>query len=83
MIETMLAQDGVRLPGDRRHQHRISAKRAGVWIDPHNYDKLNGYCRINGSGIAQTFAIGENEVLLCLPFIDVQRVGEQQILHAR
>ena len=47
MIEAMLSQDGVRLPGDRRHQHRISAKRAGVWIDPHIYEKLNGFCRIN------------------------------------
>lgn len=37
MIEAMSAQDGVRLPGDRRHQHRIFAKRAGVWLDPHNY----------------------------------------------
>ena len=31
MIEAMLAQDGVRLPGDRRHRYRISAKRTGVW----------------------------------------------------
>lgn len=45
MIEAMLAQENVRLPGDRRHQHRISAKESGVRLDPDTYQKLKGYCQ--------------------------------------
>ena len=45
MIEAMLSQDNVRLPGERRHQHRMSATQAGVWLDPDVHEKLKGYCR--------------------------------------
>ena len=45
MFEAMLSQDNVRLPGERRHQHRMTAKQAGVWLDPGVYEKLKGYCR--------------------------------------
>ena len=44
MIEAMLSQDNVRLPGERRHQHRMTATQAGVWLDPEIYEKLKGYC---------------------------------------
>lgn len=45
MFEAMLSQDNVRLPGERRHQHRMTARQAGVWLDPDVYEKLKGYCR--------------------------------------
>ena len=45
MFEAMLSQDNVRLPGDRRHQHRMTARQAGVRLDPDVYEKLKGYCR--------------------------------------
>lgn len=45
MIDAMLVQDGVRLPGDRRHRHRLSAAQAGVTLDSSTFQKLKGYCR--------------------------------------
>ncbi len=44
MFTAMCAQDNVRLPGDRRHQHRIQAGKEGVWLSQDLHQKLLDYC---------------------------------------
>ncbi len=44
MLQAMTDQDGVRLPGDRRHQSRRKTAAEGVWLDLDLYQKLKSYC---------------------------------------
>lgn len=46
MLEAMTEQDGVRLPGDRRHQSRLATASEGVSLGPDLYQKLKSYCVI-------------------------------------
>jgi (2R)-3-sulfolactate dehydrogenase (NADP+) len=45
MLTEMLAEDGVRVPGDRRHAARARAERDGVTVPSTLLDKLKGYAR--------------------------------------
>ena len=47
MLKEMCTQPGVRLPGDRRHEHRIRANREGVPLSIVLYRKLKDYARRN------------------------------------
>ncbi len=44
MFAAMCSQDGVRLPGDRRHAFRAKAAREGVHLPTATYQKLLAYC---------------------------------------
>jgi (2R)-3-sulfolactate dehydrogenase (NADP+) len=44
LLSAMLAQEGVRLPGDRRIASRIQAQHAGVCISNELYQRLLDYC---------------------------------------
>jgi len=43
MFVQMCLQDNVRLPGERRHQHRRKAQTQGVWLSESLYEKLKNY----------------------------------------
>ena len=43
MLTEMLAEDGVRVPGDRRHAARARAERDGVTVPSALLDKVKGY----------------------------------------
>ena len=43
MLGQMCMQHNVRLPGDRRHQHRAEAEERGVWIHRNLHQKLTNY----------------------------------------
>jgi (2R)-3-sulfolactate dehydrogenase (NADP+) len=45
LIGEMLRQDGVRLPGDRRHAHRLKASRDGVVVPDRLFQTLCEYAR--------------------------------------
>ncbi|MDF1750676.1 MAG: Ldh family oxidoreductase [Alphaproteobacteria bacterium] len=45
LFDAMLDQDGVRLPGDRRHAHREKAAREGVSIPESLFQTLRDYAR--------------------------------------
>lgn len=45
MITALLEQDGVRLPGNRRHQSRMNAERNGVEVARELIDRLEAYGR--------------------------------------
>ncbi len=44
MLTAMCSQVGVRLPGNRRHQHRIIASEQGVWLPEDLYRKILAFC---------------------------------------
>jgi len=48
LFEAMLAQEGVRLPGDRRHAHRAKAEREGVEVPDDLIQALKAYARGEG-----------------------------------
>lgn len=43
MIRALMEQDGVRLPGDRRHKSRAEAEANGIEVDQALIDRLNAY----------------------------------------
>ena len=43
MITALLEQDGVRLPGDRRHQSRVDAERNGIEVNQALIERLEAY----------------------------------------
>lgn len=45
MLTAMCADEGARIPGDRRHANRAHAKREGIEVPEALHDKLKGYCR--------------------------------------
>ena len=45
LFQAMLDQDGVRLPGDRRHAHRLKAAREGVVVPDNLFQTLRDYAR--------------------------------------
>ncbi len=45
MFAQMCAQDNVRLPGERRHEHRLKVETQGVWLSDSLYQKLKNYAR--------------------------------------
>ena len=49
-LRAMLSQDNVRLPGERRHQHRMTARQAGVWLDPDVHEKTKGLLQFRQLG---------------------------------
>jgi LDH2 family malate/lactate/ureidoglycolate dehydrogenase len=45
MLAEMLVEEGVRVPGDRRHAARARAEREGVTVPSVLIEKLKGYAR--------------------------------------
>jgi (2R)-3-sulfolactate dehydrogenase (NADP+) len=43
MLEAMCEEEGVRIPGDRRHRHRVEAERHGIEIAEALHAKLLAY----------------------------------------
>lgn len=50
LLEAMVAQDGVRLPGDRRHAHRAMAEQQGVDVPEDLLATLRGYAERGAGG---------------------------------